>query len=153
MAAANGNNNQPAVDTIKFAIPGAGLHTITPNPALPPIGEPVLIDGYSQAGAKQNTAAIGTNAVLKIEIDGSDAPADDSGINIQSGPTTIRGLVINRFSGTGRGITANGPNVVLTGNFIGVDAAGTGDAGNGGLGIAAFDPGVRIGAPTWPTAT
>jgi CSLREA domain-containing protein len=44
-------------DTINFAIPGNGPHTITPNPALPQITEAVTIDGYTQDGASPNTLA------------------------------------------------------------------------------------------------
>jgi CSLREA domain-containing protein len=70
--AANGNDNQPAVDTITFVIPGAGPHKIAPNQQtgqLPFITEPVLIDGYSEDGALPNNQARGTNAVLKIELE------------------------------------------------------------------------------------
>jgi len=43
------NNNDPTVDVINFAIPGAGPHTISPNPELPDIDEPLTIDGYTEA--------------------------------------------------------------------------------------------------------
>src|SRR5947209_11814469 len=33
-------------DVISFNIPGAGVHTISPKPALPMISDPVVIDGY-----------------------------------------------------------------------------------------------------------
>src|SRR6516225_1277340 len=36
-------------NTIDFAIPGPGVHTIAPASPLPPITNPVLIDGFSQA--------------------------------------------------------------------------------------------------------
>ena len=38
---------------------------------LPTIEEPVIIDGYSQPGARPNTLAVGNNAVLKIELSGA----------------------------------------------------------------------------------
>ena len=58
-------------DTITFAIPGAGVHVITPATAIPAITSPVLIDGYTQPGATPNTNALnaGINAVLQIELD------------------------------------------------------------------------------------
>jgi trimeric autotransporter adhesin len=34
-------------DTINFAIPGAGPHTIHPIPELPDIEDPLTIDGYT----------------------------------------------------------------------------------------------------------
>ena len=40
-------------DTINFAIPGAGIHTISPTTALPVITGPVTINGYSQPGARR----------------------------------------------------------------------------------------------------
>src|SRR6185369_1767951 len=49
-------------DTIAFNIPGSGVKTITPATVLPDITDQVLIDGYSQPGASQNTLANGENA-------------------------------------------------------------------------------------------
>jgi CSLREA domain-containing protein len=66
-------------DTINFnipddpTIPGVEVKTISPDSELPDIEEQVAINGYSQPGAKANTLATGTNAVMKIELDGSDA--------------------------------------------------------------------------------
>ena len=45
----------PGLDTIVFAIPGAGVKTITPSVTLQAITEAVFIDGYSQLGASANT--------------------------------------------------------------------------------------------------
>src|SRR5262245_13943960 len=61
---ANGN---PGPDTIDFAIPGSGVHTISPVTPLPAITEPVTIDGYTQAGSSPNTDANDDNAVLLVE--------------------------------------------------------------------------------------
>ncbi|HEY3565720.1 MAG TPA: hypothetical protein VGL96_12005, partial [Casimicrobiaceae bacterium] len=41
--------------SIVFAIPGAGVHTISPLTPLPAIIGGVTIDGYSQPGASANT--------------------------------------------------------------------------------------------------
>src|SRR5712692_4442108 len=46
------------------------IKALTP---LPTITDAVLLDGYSQAGASANTLAVGDNAVLKVELDGSGA--------------------------------------------------------------------------------
>ena len=46
-------------DTIAFAIPGAGVHTITPLTLLPIISQPVTIDGYTQPGSSPNTNPTG----------------------------------------------------------------------------------------------
>ena len=50
-------------DTIAFAIPGAGVHTITPLTLLPIISQPLTIDGYTQPGSSPNTNPTGDNAV------------------------------------------------------------------------------------------
>ncbi len=38
------------LDTIAFAIPGAGVHTITVASDLPVIDDPLMIDGWTQPG-------------------------------------------------------------------------------------------------------
>ena len=95
-------NATPAADTITFNIPGAGVHTISPLTKLPPITQPVTIDGYTQPGASPNTLAEGNDAVLLVELDGSNLPfvsaADaPSGLYVTASNVTIKGLVINRF--------------------------------------------------------
>ena len=45
-------------DTIQFAIPGTGLHTITLATLLPNITDTLTIDGYTQPGSSVNTLAI-----------------------------------------------------------------------------------------------
>ena len=66
-------NATNGLDTIAFNIPGPGVHTITPGSVLPTITDPVVIDGYTQPGATNNTQAVGNNAVLLIELNGSNA--------------------------------------------------------------------------------
>ena len=63
-------NLNSGLNTIAFAISGPGPHTIKPTSALPAITNPVIIDGYTQAGTSANTLADGDNAVLEIELDG-----------------------------------------------------------------------------------
>src|SRR4051812_11858647 len=43
----NNDTSNPAADTIAFAIPGAGVHTIQPLSQLPDVTHPVFIDGYT----------------------------------------------------------------------------------------------------------
>ena len=100
-------NNRPGRDRIVFAIPGDGPHSLRPLTELPSITAPVVIDGYTQPGARPNTAEVGTNAVLKIELDGSLA-ADQAGSSFGSNGLTIlaprsvvRGFIINRFEDSG----------------------------------------------------
>ena len=117
-------------DTINFNIPGAGVHTITPTSLLPPITNSVLIDGYSQPGASVNTLAVGDNAVLLIEINGTNiATFNVFAIPGPAGGVTIRGFVINRnvggyaFAVGSSGVASS--NNVISGNFIGTNPNGT----------------------------
>jgi CSLREA domain-containing protein len=126
-------------DTIQFAIPGAGLHTIVlVGDPLPSITEPVTIDGFSQAGSSANTNATGAlNAVYAVEIDGSGAgPAAGGLINITGGSSTVRGLVVNRGGGgVNAGIRLVSSSNHIEGNFIGTDATGTLTRGNASHGV------------------
>jgi len=72
--------------------------------------------------------------VLKIELDGSNAGAAANGLVIASGSSTVRGLIINRFDGNGILITSNASSVI-EGNYIGTDASGLINLGNGQSGI------------------
>jgi hypothetical protein len=124
----------PGFDTIAFAIPGAGVHTISPATVLPDIDDPVIIDGYSQPGASPNTDANGFNGTLLIELSGA-STGQANGLNINAGGSTVRGLVINRFqglsTGAGNAILLNtGGGNHIEGNFIGTDPTGTTARGN-----------------------
>jgi hypothetical protein len=133
-------NSTPAPDTIAFNIPGGGVKTISPLTKLPVITQPVTIDGYTQPGASPNTLADGDDAVLLIELDGTNVPnpsaADPAiGLLITASNVTIRGLVINRFAHAGIQIQTPSGGNFIEGNFIGTDPAGTTAAGNGEYGI------------------
>ncbi len=134
-------NTTTDADTINFAISGNGPHVISPSPALPQITETVIIDGYSQGDAtattaddaKENTIPLahdGTNAVIKIEINGANAGQFGYGLQIGGSASNvmIRGLAITGFGGSSRGIeiqSGSGTGHVIEGNFIGTKADGT----------------------------
>ena len=149
-------NANDGADTINVNIPGGtGPRTIFPTIELPAITDPVLIDGYSQPEAEENTQPKGaTNAKPMVVIDGSSVGGSGAnGLVIAEGgaPSTIRGLVINNFPENG--IEADDyAGVKIEGNFIGVDASGTVDAGNGDDGVDvsgnASSSGVIIGGFT-----
>jgi CSLREA domain-containing protein len=124
-------------DTITFNIPGAGVHTITPVSALPAITEAVTIDGYTQPGASPNTNAFPgpLNAVLKIELDNT-----NSQLRFDAPVCIVRGLVINRGLDN---IVINADDIVVTGNFIGTNAAGTAALPNAGGGYGIHILGTR----------
>lgn len=132
-------NASAGADTITFNIPGVGPHTILPLSALPEITDPVTIDGYTQAGTSVNTLTVGDDAVLKIVLDGSLAADGTGGLVISAGQSTVRGLVINRFSfGTAISLHTNGTNLI-EGNFIGTNVTGTTTfVDNGRIGIEIF---------------
>lgn len=117
------------LDAIEFNITGgcALPCTITPGTALPSITEPVILNGYSQPGASANTLAVGSDAVLKIELNGTTAGGVGLTLAAGSGGSTIRGLVVNRFS---TAILVQSAGNVLAGNFIGIDPSGTIARGN-----------------------
>ena len=140
-------NATAGADTINFAIPGTGVKTVavgaTGFGALPAITEQVTIDGYTQPGSSPNTKAVGNNAALKIELDGSNAGSGADGLEIDGGSNSvIKGLVINSFSGEGIDVfSASSVGIVGTrieGNFIGTDPTGTIDRGNGRDGVSVF---------------
>jgi hypothetical protein len=103
--------------------------TITPPTDLPRITNAVFIDGYTQAGASQNSLIIGDNAVLKIQLNLQASAALDWGLRVDGNNTTIRGLVVNDPSATSTsgtyGFYITGTSDLLTGNFIGTDPTGT----------------------------
>jgi CSLREA domain-containing protein len=134
-------NSNPTFTEIDFDIPGTGVKTIVVNStglgALPAITTQVTIDGYTQTGAHPNTLAVGNDAVLKIELDGTNVGG--KGLEISTADNSvIKGLVINRF---GEGIDISGDSVAnrIEGNFIGTDPTGTLDKGNSDDGVNVFD--------------
>jgi hypothetical protein len=158
---ANGNLNAPDVDRIEFDVAGNGPHTFAPTTALPSITEPVVIDGYTQGDgtpgdpaddARDNDEPVGsTNAVLKIELDGTTLPG--SGLLIDSSDVTVRGLVVNDWGSAGILLDSGLRRVRLEGNFIGTDVTGTSAIpnANGGVSLASDDRDITIGG-TSPAA-
>jgi hypothetical protein len=112
------NTSNPAPNTIDFNI-SSGPFTITPTTALPPIIQPVLIDGTSQPGYA------GTPIV---ELNGGGQISEGLVLGNGSGGSTIQGLSIGGFSTAGVEVDSN--NNVISANDIGTDAAGD-DLGNG----------------------
>ena len=116
---------------VVFGIPGSGPHTIRPISPLPLVTKTVRIDGYTQPGSSVNTLpfANGTNAVLKIEIDGTNLGSEHNGLCICGGNSVVRGLVVNRFGSVGIRLQTKGGNRV-EGCFLGTDVAGMSQLGN-----------------------
>ena len=136
--------NATTASTIRFDISGGGVKTITPTSRLPIISERLTIDGYSQPGAEPNSLTTGTNAELKIELDGEDAGVASEALRIRASDCVIKGLVINHFGGNSISIGYPGFEVrdnKVVGNFIGTDPSGILPRPNG-AGVALIsDPG------------
>ena len=88
---------------------------------MPEITDPVVIDGYSQPGARPNSLDVGDDAVLKINL--YDMFGFREGLTITAGNSTVRGLVFTNFSTHALKLTDKGGDVI-TGNFFGLPASG-----------------------------
>jgi CSLREA domain-containing protein len=127
-------NDTPGADKISFNIGDTNsLKTISPRSPLPDITEAVTINGYTQRGARANTQDVGNDAVLKIQLNGTNAGTgpEANGLVIHANDSTIKGLVINGFDS--RGIVVEGFNTTgnkIQGNFLGTNAGGTAALGN-----------------------
>ncbi len=142
-------NGSPGLDTISFNLVGSSGRTIALDSALPLITDPVTIDGLTQPGA----SCASWPPTLQIELtrspDGEGEGESFNGISLSpfvSG-STIRGLVINRFS-----IGIDMPystNTTIECNFIGTSADGASARGNSiaGIYIQQNASGNRIGGP------
>ena len=118
-------NAAGATNTIVFNLPGPGPFTVNVLSALPIISSPIVIDGTTQPG-------FATTPI--VELNGASAGSGVAGLYITAGNSTVRGLVINRFAGSGI-LLESGDSNVIQGNFIGTDPAGTSNLGNALFGI------------------
>jgi uncharacterized repeat protein (TIGR01451 family) len=130
-------------------------YSIRPDRNLPTIVDTVVIDGYSQPLSRRNTlpALQALDTVLRIELDGANAPGIGLNLGLFAGSTRIDGLAINLFGGDGVRVDTLDGHVVIAGSFIGTDISGTIDLGNRGNGvlldgetrdkIGGSDPGAR----------
>jgi hypothetical protein len=118
---ADASDNGLNPDTIRFNFPTPQAEEILLASALPAVTRPVIIDGYTQPGSKPNTLTSGDNANILIELNGSLTPAGSVGLSI-TGFSTIRGLDIHGFSGSG--ISIDGIANQVQGNFLIGNATG-----------------------------
>ncbi|MGQ0801974.1 MAG: beta strand repeat-containing protein [Pseudomarimonas sp.] len=138
-------NGAAGVDTIRFNIAGNGPHTITPATALPAISGSTIVDGYSELLSSENSLLVGTDADLRIVIDGSSAGAS-SCLLLSGGSSVVRGLVVHSCGNLGIN-SSGGSGHVIEGNFVGTDVTGTLDRGSllSGVNVATGVSGVRVG--------
>jgi uncharacterized protein (TIGR02145 family) len=130
-------NTHPGMDTIKFALPGAGPYIIKPLTLLPELTGPVFIDGFSQVHSGEPMKPV-------IELDGSEIPESSVGLTTRGDQSIIRGLIINRFY---VGISIRSDNNKIYGNYLGTDQEGASagiDWMNIGIGLS-YSSGNQIG--------
>ena len=141
----------PGANTIAFNIPvftSFGIETtIFLASPLPPLTDPVTIDGFTQPGTQPNTLTVGNNALLMIVLDGTNTGPAADGLTIDASGCTVEGLVIDSFSGNG--IVINSSGNTIEGDYIGgISSGGTLTDTNGGSGILISAPGNTIGGTT-----
>ena len=130
-------------DTIRFNLGGSGVRTIAVTSALPAITAPLVIDGSTQPGFNPSspTPVVFLNGVSTAGM------ADGLAFSAGAAGSVVRGLAIGRFGGDGIEVQAS--NVLIVGNHIGADAAGTAAAMNFGAGVRVVAAsGVSIGGAT-----
>ncbi len=135
-------NSTPAeADTIRFAIPGAGPHTITLSAALPTLTDNgLLIDGTSQPGTQCRDLWVGSGHDLRLNLRGN---TGFNGFRMAGANQTIRGLSITGFS-DGVELLASSNTATLQCNYIGLLANGTSSA-NAGRGVHVLGVSARVG--------
>jgi CSLREA domain-containing protein len=116
--ALNAADDHAGPDTIAFAIPGSGVHTITAGSAIV-IPDPVMIDGTTQPGWTEG------HPVIEVAGSGGD------GLSLTGGQSTVRGLIVDGFD-TQISITG-GAGHTIAGNYLATDSTGT--TTNGGQGV------------------
>jgi virginiamycin B lyase len=126
----------------RVTVDSSGL-TIAPGSSLPSITSPATIDATTQPGFAGRPI---------IDLNGADAGTSVNGLTIAAGGggSTIRGLVINDFSGTlsestGAGVLLLANGNVVEGDFIGTDRSGTVALANSDAGVLVDSSGNTVG--------
>jgi len=123
-------NHTPGPNTITFDIPGDGVHTIQLTKRLPGLNDlsgGTTINGYTQPGAAPNTDPLVSNARINVQIAG-EGLTKFGALPITSPNNVVHGLALFNLR---RGIIlygADARNNVITGMFVGTDAAGNNGA-------------------------
>jgi CSLREA domain-containing protein len=141
----------PGDDRILFDLPGSAPVTIALGGRLPYITSrsgALTINGYSQKGARVNSATVGSNAIPGVVLRGNGPAAREVGLYLTSAGNTVRGLAL---VGLWRGIVIDGPAATgnrIAGNWIGVDGTGSSQPfGNHGVLLNVGARGNVIGTP------
>jgi hypothetical protein len=104
-------NITAAPDTIEFALP-ASTAIVLGTTALPPITQPLTIDGTTQPGTH------------RVELNGENETGN--GLLVRASNSTVKGLDIHSFNLAAGILISNGAsNVTISGNYIGTNFDGT----------------------------
>ena len=104
-----------------------GIATITPTTGLPAATAPLVLDASTQPGFA------GTPI---IELNGT-TTVNENGLTFWNAPNSVvRGFIINRFDYCGVNISLGSNAMVVAGNYLGTNAAGTAASANGWDGVA-----------------
>jgi hypothetical protein len=130
-------------NTIAFAI-GSGTQTIAVNSALPDLTRAVLLDGTTQPGF--------AGAPLVVLNGGAFSGGPNGyGLRITASGVTVRGLVLNGFTGADIRLEGAGSDTIA-GNYLGTDVTGTravpGSASVANEGLFILSPNNTIGGLT-----
>ena len=144
-------NAAATADTIAFAIPGSGPHTITLTSVLPPLSGRLVIDGFTQPGSAPNTLSPddgALNAVLAVELTSSNFNGNAFNL-FSSSHFTLQGLAIHDLGNVIFGTSSSqaGAGVQVFGNYIGTTREGgpLGELGNGGCAVRAGAIPIQVG--------
>ena len=127
-------NAHGGADTVAFAI-GSGAKTINLAKGLPALGDQLTLDASTQPGYAGKPL---------ITLNGAGAGASADGLKITGSGVSVRGLVINRFGGSGMLVLGKGGNRI-TNCYVGTDANGTAASANNAHGILLQSPNNVVG--------
>ncbi len=111
----------------EIGTPGSTQTINVTGNALPALTDAVILDAWTQGNAGYSGPPI-------IQLNGAGAGGSATGLTVTGGGSTVRGFVINRFGLDGISVSGGTGNTIA-GNYIGTNAGGTADLGNGRYGI------------------
>jgi hypothetical protein len=116
-------NPNPAHKTIEFSVSGSCPRTINLQSDLPDVTEPVIIDGYSQAGSAPNQSGSTFDGTVCVFLLGGNARSIglDLRPNAVDETITVQGLGFYGFTNAGIFVLGDGRATVL-GNLFGTGA-------------------------------
>ena len=131
-------NAAPGQDRVAFAIGDdpTAVHRIRPLSPLPEVTDSTWITGYASEPFRP--------AAPQIELDGTAAGPDADGLVLKGRQSGVMGLAIFGFSRHGV-VARDGAAISIGANYIGLNAAGLPEHGNGGAGVFVSSPFARVG--------